>query len=367
MARVKLTDVAKVYSTGLRAVDRIDLTVEDREFMVLVGPSGCGKSTLLRMIAGLEIVTEGAIELGDRVVNDLPPKDRNIAMVFQNYALFPHMTVFDNIGFGLKLRRVPKRDIKLKVEETARLLGIEELLGRRPKALSGGQRQRVALGRAIVRRPAVFLLDEPLSNLDARMRITMRKELKMLHQRLQATMIYVTHDQVEAMTLGERICVMNDGRMQQVGTPLEVYDRPANRFVPGFIGTPQMNLFEGELAIENGAAGFRNAGVSLALGGALADAASRHGADAAVTFGFRPEGAGLLSGDSGRGGGVFDASVEVVESLGDEQLIYCTVNEIPFTLKVDAHRPVNAGDAVRVQIDMQRSHIFAGDDGVRVV
>src|SRR5213595_3100949 len=243
MAQVVLKDLNKKYDE-VHAVKDVNLTIRDKEFMVLVGPSGCGKTTTLRMVAGLEEITAGEIAIGDRIVNDLPPKDRDIAMVFQNYALYPHMTVYDNMAFGLKMRKFPKPEIEKRVKDAAEILGIQDLLKRKPRQLSGGQRQRVAVGRAIVRHPQVFLFDEPLSNLDAKLRVQMRVELKRLHERLETTAIYVTHDQVEAMTLGDRVVVMKDGVVQQVGEPLELYDRPANRFVAGFIGSPAMNFAE---------------------------------------------------------------------------------------------------------------------------
>src|SRR5512138_2163374 len=249
MANVLLERVSKHFGT-VGVIDNLDLHVEDHEFLVLVGPSGCGKSTVLRLIAGLEDVTAGTIRIGGRVVNDVAPKDRDIAMVFQSYALYPHLTVHDNLAFGLKLRKLPKEEIKRRVKEAADILGIQDLLERKPRQLSGGQRQRVAVGRAIVREPKVFLFDEPLSNLDAKLRVQMRVELKKLHERLQTTIIYVTHDQVEAMTMGDRIVVMKDGLKQQVGAPLELYFRPANKFVAGFIGSPAMNFIEGDLVSE---------------------------------------------------------------------------------------------------------------------
>src|SRR5574337_459154 len=246
MAQVTLENVSKRFDEVV-AVREVNLTVHDREFVVLVGPSGCGKSTTLRMIAGLEEITSGTIKIGDRVVNDVPPKDRDIAMVFQNYALYPHMTVYDNMAFGLKLRKFPKPEIQRRVKEAAEILGIQELLARKPRALSGGQRQRVAVGRAIVRKPQVFLFDEPLSNLDAKLRVQMRTEIKELHQRLDTTSVYVTHDQIEAMTMGDKIVVMNAGRIEQTGSPLELYDAPANLFVAGFIGSPAMNFLPATL------------------------------------------------------------------------------------------------------------------------
>src|SRR5215218_2796780 len=252
MARVELEKVSKIYPGGIRAVNAIDLQIKDQEFIVLVGPSGCGKSTTLRMVAGLEEISEGTIRIGERVVNDVPPKDRDIAMVFQNYALYPHMTVYKNMAFALKLRGTPKAETDQRVRQAARILDIEHLLDRKPRQLSGGQRQRVAVGRAIVREPAAFLFDEPLSNLDAKLRVTTRAELKRLHHRLKTTTIYVTHDQEEAMTLGDRIVVMKDGVIQQADTPLKTYNDPVNRFVAGFIGMPPMNFFEGELKSQDG-------------------------------------------------------------------------------------------------------------------
>src|SRR5438093_3821732 len=252
MAQVLLDNVSKVFPGGVKAVDAIDLAIKDQEFIVLVGPSGCGKSTTLRMVAGLEEITGGTIRIGDRIVNDVPPKDRDIAMVFQNYALYPHMTVYKNMAFGLKLRGMPKKQIDERVQEAAKILDIGHLLERKPKALSGGQRQRVAVGRAIVREPAAFLFDEPLSNLDAKLRVTTRAELKRLHQRLKTTTIYVTHDQEEAMTLGDRIVVMRDGKIQQADTPLKTYNYPNNRFVAGFIGMPPMNFFDGRIVTDGG-------------------------------------------------------------------------------------------------------------------
>src|ERR1044072_880602 len=252
MARVELEKVSKIYPGGVKAVDSIDLAIRDQEFVVLVGPSGCGKSTTLRMVAGLEEISDGAIRIGDRIVNDVPPKNRDIAMVFQNYALYPHMSVYKNMAFGLKLRKVPKPEIHQRVMEAAKILDIEHLLERKPKQLSGGQRQRVAVGRAIVREPAAFLSAEPLSHLDAKLRVTTRAELKRLHQRLRTTTIYVTHDQEEAMTLGDRIVVMKDGLIQQAAPPLKTYNFPVNRFVAGFIGMPPMNFFDGRLSQADG-------------------------------------------------------------------------------------------------------------------
>ena len=264
MAEVRLKNVSKIYNEKVRAVDQVNLKIHDKEFMVLVGPSGCGKSTTLRMIAGLEDISEGKIFIDNVLVNDIPPKDRDIAMVFQNYALYPHMTVFENMAFGLKLRKFRKEEIKKRVQDAAEILDLQNLLDRRPKELSGGQRQRVAVGRAIVRKPKVFLFDEPLSNLDAKLRVQMRVEISKLHQKLEATMIYVTHDQVEAMTMGDRITVMKDGLVQQVESPANLYSRPVNKFVAGFIGSPAMNFFSGDL-IRNGSTFFENKAFKLVI------------------------------------------------------------------------------------------------------
>jgi len=310
MARVAFDGVTKVYPGSVVAVDDLTLEVADGEFLILVGPSGCGKSTALRMVAGLERISDGTISIGDRVVNDVPPKDRDIAMVFQNYALYPHMTVEKNLGFGLRRRRIPRDDVRHRVGEMSTMLGLDDLLRRRPGQLSGGQRQRVAMGRALVREPEVFLLDEPLSNLDAKLRVQMRSELKRLHERVGVTTIYVTHDQVEAITLGERIAVLSGGVLQQVGPPQEVYDHPANVFVAGFIGSPPMNLLTG---------------ISLDGRVSVGDVELDHvrAPDGEVLVGIRPE--GLRPVGQGHGGPVFEVCVEVVEPLGDEVLVHGSV------------------------------------------
>ena len=310
MARVAFDGVTKVYPGPVVAVEDLTLDVADGEFLILVGPSGCGKSTALRMVAGLERISDGTIAIGDRVVNDVPPKDRDIAMVFQNYALYPHMTVEKNLGFGLRRRRTPHEDVRRRVDEVSRMLGLDDLLRRRPGQLSGGQRQRVAMGRALVREPEVFLLDEPLSNLDAKLRVQMRSELKRLHDRIGVTTIYVTHDQVEAITLGERIAVLSDGVLQQVGPPQEVYDHPANVFVAGFIGSPPMNLLAGTALDGHVTIGE----VELEHSGAP---------DGEVLVGIRPE--GLRPVGAERAGPVFEVCVEVVEPLGDEVLVHGSV------------------------------------------
>jgi len=310
VARVVFDGATKVYPGPVVAVDDLSLEVGEGEFLILVGPSGCGKSTALRMVAGLEHISDGTISIGDRVVNDVPPKDRDIAMVFQNYALYPHMTVEKNLGFGLRRRRMPRDDVRARVDDVSRMLGLEDLLRRRPGQLSGGQRQRVAMGRALVREPEVFLLDEPLSNLDAKLRVQMRSELKRLHDRIGVTTIYVTHDQVEAITLGERIAVLSEGVLQQVGPPQDVYDHPANVFVAGFIGSPPMNLLTG-VAVD----GHVTVGeVELQRAGAP---------DGEVLVGIRPE--GLRPVGAEHPGPVFEVSVDVIEPLGDEVLVHGTV------------------------------------------
>src|SRR5690348_9153855 len=310
MARVLIRQLNKKFDE-FHAVKDVNLEIRDREFVVLVGPSGCGKTTTLRMVAGLESITSGDVLIGDTRVNDLPPMDRDIAMVFQNYALYPHMSVYDNMAFGLKMRRFSRAEIAERVQEAAEILGIESLLGRKPRQLSGGQRQRVALGRAIVRDPKVFLFDEPLSNLDAKLRVQMRVELKKIHDRLGTTAIYVTHDQVEAMTLGDRVVVMKDGLVQQVGEPLELYNNPANRFVAGFIGSPAMNFAAVDVAEENGALWAVSDGVRIKLPGEIGARLRRHSGNH-VTFGIRPEDLRVAgAGDPAELG--FDAVVEVIE------------------------------------------------------
>jgi multiple sugar transport system ATP-binding protein len=310
MARVAFDEATKVYPGPVVALDHLTLDVADGEFLILVGPSGCGKSTALRMVAGLERISDGTISIGDRLVNDVPPKDRDIAMVFQNYALYPHMTVEKNLGFGLRRRHTPREDVRQRVDEMSEMLGLQDLLRRRPGQLSGGQRQRVAMGRALVREPEVFLLDEPLSNLDAKLRVQMRSELKRLHDRIGVTTIYVTHDQVEAITLGERIAVLSQGVLQQVGPPQDVYDHPANVFVAGFIGSPPMNLLKG-----NAASGRISVGE--------VEFVDRQVPDGEVLVGIRPE--GLHPVGEAFDGPVFEVSVEVVEPLGDEVLVHGSI------------------------------------------
>jgi multiple sugar transport system ATP-binding protein len=354
MASVSLKNVKKVYDDNVVAVHDSSLEIHDEEFMVFLGPSGCGKSTTLRMVAGLEDISGGTIQIGDRVINDVPPKDRDIAMVFQNYALYPHMTVFDNMAFGLKLRKVPKAEIIEKVEKVAESLNLGEYLHRKPKALSGGQRQRVALGRAIVREPTVFLFDEPLSNLDAKMRVEMRKELSVLHRRLKATIIYVTHDQIEAMTLGTRVCVMSHGYIQQVGTPLQVYDFPKNIFVAKFIGTPAMNILSGELQGEL----FQEGSFDMPSKTLTSQSFNEKG-----FLGIRPEDVRVyLDGKGAEGQQKIKAKVEVIERLGDEQLVYANTGFNTFICKVDSHVPLEYDQDVDFVFDLKKCHLFNAEE-----
>jgi multiple sugar transport system ATP-binding protein len=359
MAEVVLTEVTKVFPGEVVAVKDMTLHVRDEEFVVLVGPSGCGKSTTLRMVAGLEEVTAGEISIGGRVVNQVAPKDRDIAMVFQNYALYPHMTVYRNMAFALRLRKYPRSEIDQRVRQAAEVLGIEDLLARKPKALSGGQRQRVAVGRAIVRQPAAFLFDEPLSNLDAKLRVEMRAELKRLHRQLQTTTIYVTHDQEEAMTLGDRIVVMRDGLVHQRGAPLEVYQAPANRFVAGFVGTPPMNFLSGTLASGNGQVFFDEGSFRVRLCDAHA-AAVRGWVGRDVVLGIRPEAMGAAG--QGRFAGednVLPVQVGVVEPLGEKMDLYVSTAKHPnLVARVDAQRGLQAGHQIRLHVDMARVHVF---------
>jgi multiple sugar transport system ATP-binding protein len=367
MAKVILENLSKIYpeksGPGVAAVKQINLRIEDREFMVLVGPSGCGKSTTLRMIAGLEEISGGTVTIGDHVVNEVLPKDRDIAMVFQNYALYPHMTVYENMAFGLKLRKFPKADIEARVKEAATMLGLEPYLRRKPKALSGGQRQRVALGRAIVRKPKVFLFDEPLSNLDAKMRVSTRTEISKLHARLGATMIYVTHDQVEAMTMGDRICVMKDGNIMQVAAPLDLYNRPDNLFVAGFIGSPPMNFFRGSLRREGGQVWFVEDNavgtpLKVALDASLAAKGSAH-ADKPVVFGIRPEAIhDALTVAAPEPGRTADVKVEVSEPMGSETLLYLDTGATSFIARVNPTDRFEAGQRVQVTLDLTHAHLF---------
>ena len=364
MASLSLRHIYKKYPGGVTAVSDFNLEVKDKEFLVLVGPSGCGKTTTLRMIAGLEEISEGELFIGDTLVNDVAPKDREIAMVFQNYALYPHMSVFENMSFGLKLNKTPKEEIKRRVEEAARVLDITHLLDRKPKALSGGQKQRVALGRAIVRNPKVFLLDEPLSNLDAKLRAAMRTELTKLHNRVGTTFVYVTHDQVEAMTMATRIVVMKDGLIQQVDTPQNLYDSPCNIFVAGFIGTPQMNFINGVLKKVDNDVFFNFEGVSLKLPADKANApelADYIGKE--VIVGLRPEAiSDEASAVAANPETSFGVGVEVTELMGAEIYLYLTVGEeTRLIARVSSRSTSRAGDTIKVAFDMSRLHIFDKD------
>jgi multiple sugar transport system ATP-binding protein len=355
MARVAMRSLNKKYDE-VHAVIDVNLDIRDQEFVVLVGPSGCGKTTTLRMVAGLESITSGHISIDEKVVNDLPPMDRDIAMVFQNYALYPHMSVYDNMAFGLKMRKFDKPEIAKRVQEAAEILGIQQLLKRKPRQLSGGQRQRVALGRAIVRHPQVFLFDEPLSNLDAKLRVQMRVELKKLHERLGTTAIYVTHDQVEAMTLGDRVVVMKDGLVQQVGDPMELYNEPANRFVAGFIGSPAMNFIGVRLAGENGGLWAETEGMKVKVPGQLAPRLGSY-AGKEVTLGVRPEDL-RIAGDIDDKDLTFSANVEVVERLGSEILLDVAVGQATMVASVEPTATAKVHETLRLALNPGRVHFF---------
>ncbi len=359
MASVSLRNVKKVYDNGFVAVKDFNLEIADKEFIIFVGPSGCGKSTTLRMVAGLEEISEGEVYIDDKLVNDVEPKDRDIAMVFQNYALYPHMSVYDNMAFGLKLRKVPKDEIDRLVQEAAKILDIDHLLDRKPKALSGGQRQRVAMGRAIVRNPKVFLMDEPLSNLDAKLRVQMRIEISKLHQRLGATIIYVTHDQVEAMTLGTRIVVLKDGLIQQVDSPQNLYNKPNNLFVAGFIGSPQMNLIDAQVDVDGSDVYVVFAGNKIKLPEKKAEKVAPY-AGKAVVFGIRPEDVHdeemfiSSSPDS-----VIEATVNVYELLGAEVNLYLKVDDnTDLIARVNPRTTAKRDDTVQVALDVSKIHVF---------
>ncbi len=367
MARVQFEHVYKFFNKT-EVVHDVSIDIKDKEFLVLVGPSGCGKSTCLRMVAGLDEPSQGDIYIGDRVVNGVDPKDRDIAMVFQNYALYPHMTVFDNMAFGLKLRHFPKNEIDKRVEEAAGILGLEQLLKRKPKELSGGQRQRVALGRAIVREAQVFLMDEPLSNLDAKLRVATRAEIIKLHQRIQTTVVYVTHDQVEAMTMGDRIAVLNGGIIQQLGSPQELYDHPANLFVAGFIGSPAMNFFpNAKIATDNGVKVVLEGVGQVPVLPLHADSA-KAAAGRNLTFGVRPshlEDAAIVS-ESGADGVVHSAiegTVDVVENLGNELQVYLTAGGRNVVATLNPRSRVSSGNKVKLYVDNEQSHLFDTDTG----
>lgn len=364
MAEIKLNNIVKRYDNKVTAVHDFNLDISDKEFIVFVGPSGCGKSTTLRMIAGLEEISEGELVIDERVVNDVAPKDRDIAMVFQNYALYPHMNVYDNMAFGLKLRKFSKDEIDKRVKEAARILGLEQYLDRKPKALSGGQRQRVALGRAIVRDAKVFLMDEPLSNLDAKLRVQMRAEITKLHQRLQTTTIYVTHDQTEAMTMATRIVVMKDGRIQQVGSPKEVYDTPENIFVGGFIGSPAMNFLNGTL--EDGS--FKVGDTKIAIpGGKMKILQDKGYTGKEIVLGIRPEDIHdepvFLESSSNT---KIDAKIDVAELMGAETFLYSTVSGQDFIARVDSRTDIRNGQSIALAFDMNKAHFFDKETELRI-
>jgi len=367
MAEVRLAGVSKVFPPDVLAVDNVSVDVNDKEFVVLVGPSGCGKSTTLRMIAGLEEITEGDIYIGDRLVNDVPPKDRDIAMVFQNYALYPHMTVYNNMAFGLKLRKVRKEEIRRRVQEAAEILGIETLLDRKPKALSGGQRQRVAVGRAIVRKPKVFLFDEPLSNLDAKLRVQMRAEISKLHTRLDSTMVYVTHDQTEAMTLGDRIVVLKDGIVQQIDTPLELYDKPSNKFVAGFIGSPPMNFMDGKIVRRNGSIYFDEGSCAIRVPETMSAPLAKYDGRA-ICFGIRPEDI-LHSADAANTDpeSVVPVRVEVVEPTGSEINLYLATRYHSLVARLPAEHRAHVGQELQLAFRLDKAHFFDADTEAVIV
>ena len=363
MASLSLKNICKEYPNGFKAVKDFNLEIADKEFIIFVGPSGCGKSTTLRMIAGLEDISSGEFKIDGVLMNDVEPKDRDIAMVFQNYALYPHMTVYDNMAFGLKLRKTPKDQIDKMVREAAKILDLEQLLDRKPRALSGGQRQRVAMGRAIVRNPKVFLMDEPLSNLDAKLRGQMRIEISKLHQRLETTIIYVTHDQTEAMTLGTRIVVMKDGVVQQVGSPQGLYDNPCNKFVAGFIGTPQMNMIDAQVGKSGNEVTISFGGHTLSLPDEKAKKLEAAGyVGKVVTVGIRPEDLhdeeAFLEANPKS---IFDATIRVYEMLGSEVLLYFDIEDTNFTAKVNPRTAARTGDTVKLAMDLGKIHIFDKD------
>jgi multiple sugar transport system ATP-binding protein len=352
MAKVVLKNLTKIYSGNVKVVSNVNLEIEDKEFIVLVGPSGCGKSTTLRMIAGLEEITDGEIFIDNKCVNNVPPKDRDIAMVFQNYALYPHMTVFENMAFGLKIRKLPKDEILKRVNEAAEILELQNLLERKPKQLSGGQRQRVALGRAIVRKPKVFLFDEPLSNLDAKLRVQMRTEISKLHQKLGVTMIYVTHDQTEAMTMGERIVVMNAGQIEQIDTPLNIYNYPKNKFVAGFIGSPPMNFIDGEIIAQNKIK-IVSTGTELTLTKEYGDFIEKN-MNKKVILGIRPEDINITEKE-----GILSLMPEVIEPLGNETLIYFKLNNSQIIVRAEASQKFKLQKQIQLKFKSEKIHLFS--------
>lgn len=367
MAQVSLNKVSKIYPGCVKAVDNISLGIENKEFMVLVGPSGCGKSTTLRMVAGLEESSSGDIYIGDKRVNDVPAKDRDIAMVFQNYALYPHMTVFENMSFGLRLRHIPKAEILQRVNEAADILGIKRLLNRKPRELSGGERQRVAVGRAIVRKPMVFLFDEPLSNLDAKMRVQMRTEIHKLHIRLQTTIIYVTHDQIEAMTMGDRIAVMKDGLLQQVADPITVYDHPKNKFVAGFIGSPPMNFMRGKIVKKESRLYFDEGKVYVKLVDDMRQKLSAY-IDKEIVFGIRSEDIyDKLFVSEAPPENVVKVNCEVYEPMGSEVYLYLNTGKHTFIARVGAHNRPKVNQEMDLVFDMSKVHFFDKDSEETIV
>lgn len=367
MAQVSLRGVSKIYTGGVKAVDKVSLGIENKEFMVLVGPSGCGKSTTLRMIAGLEDISEGQIYIGNKLVNDVPAKDRDIAMVFQNYALYPHMTVFENMAFGLKLRKYPKDEIIKRVVEGASILGIKHLLTRRPKELSGGERQRVAVGRAIVRKPLVFLFDEPLSNLDAKLRVQMRTEIHKLHLRLANTMIYVTHDQIEAMTMGDRIAVMKDGVLQQVADPITIYDHPINKFVASFIGSPPMNFMLGRIVKKNGRMKFDEGKINVKIVDEMSDKLSPY-LEKEIIMGLRPEDVyDKLFATTAGPENIVKVTCEVIEPMGSEVYLYLNTGKHNFIARVGAHDRPPINQEMDLVFDMSKVHFFDKDTEATIV
>ena len=358
MASLSLKNICKKYPNGFEAVKDFNLEIADKEFIIFVGPSGCGKSTTLRMVAGLEDISSGELKIDGRLVNDVEPKDRDIAMVFQNYALYPHMTVYDNMAFGLKLRKVSKEKIDEMVKEAARILDLEKLLDRKPKALSGGQRQRVAMGRAIVRSPKVFLMDEPLSNLDAKLRVQMRTEIAKLHQRLGATIIYVTHDQTEAMTLGTRIVVMKDGIVQQVDSPQNLYDRPQNLFVAGFMGSPQMNFIDATIEVKGDKVYAKTPSMTIELPAEKGKKVADGGYNGkVVTLGIRPEDV-YDAEQAPHLTNVFETTINVYELLGAEVYLYSDLDECPITARVSSSTNARSGSKVKFAFDVAKMHVF---------
>ena len=360
MAGVNFQHVYKRYGQ-IETIHDFNLEIHDKEFLVLVGPSGCGKSTSLRMIAGLEDVSEGKLLIGDQVVNDVPPRDRNIAMVFQNYALYPHLSVKDNMGFSLRMKKVPRQEIDTKVQAVAEILGLDQLLSRKPKELSGGQRQRVAIGRAIVRDPKVFLFDEPLSNLDAKLRVQMRVELAKLHKRLNATIVYVTHDQIEAMTLADRIVVMKDGYIQQVGTPLELYQKPTNAFVGGFIGSPAMNQITAKITED--ASAIKGNGFSIPLDAEIAKPLASH-KNKDILLGIRPQDIVMVKAGEPF---CFEAKAEVIELIGSESYIYFTMEDKQWVARCENVPSSMEGQTVHFSLNLENLHIFSNDGSSRLI